>query len=130
MPRAGRGRLRQPGATNFIDWFPGRWEPKPAFPAALKSTRPLWVTDGDGSRFEKTGPAEWTETRSDGRQAKYAEAAVTPEFVELHDAGRNCTVRLEAAVGMLKQPPNINDFADYKFPGHWETKPPVPPATP
>jgi WD40 repeat protein len=77
----------------------------------------------DKGSFEKTADGTWVEKAGDGTY-QFEEKDRTDQYVELHDKGRNITVRLEAGYCLVK----VGDKGRFKrtYKGAWvaaETRP-------
>jgi tetratricopeptide (TPR) repeat protein len=98
--------------------------PRPSIADARLDRR--WAYQG--GYFERRGPERWVERDVSGPVRHFRQVAVTPEYVELADDGRDIGVRLYAERMTLRQP-RAEAFMPFR-PGTWEAAAARPTAPP
>ena len=81
----------------------------------LAGDREYWRHNA--GHFENTSGNSWTE-KNTTNEFQFVETDRTHNYVELFDAGRNCTVRLYANACFVKAPFTNNQFKKY-YNGKW-----------
>lgn len=88
-------------------------------PDAVKPDAPQRVSwSHKDSTFTYLNGGKWLEV-SGRERFNFVETARVTDYVELHDAGRNCTVRLYATAALLKGLPGYPDFKEFVTGGKW-----------